>query len=105
MSNYMPNIEDIYRDRTLYIKEMETYLENLKKKENKSMSNTANLGKSFQEQLTEACSKFVKWIEESNAVIDAFNAVKASVETMKELDNTMVEMQKITDKTVEEIRE
>ena len=33
MSNYMPNIEDIYRDRTLYIKEMEAYLENLKKGE------------------------------------------------------------------------
>lgn len=35
MSNYIPNIEDIYKDRTLYVKDMETYLENLKKeKEN-----------------------------------------------------------------------
>lgn len=126
MSNYMPNIEDIYRDRTQYVKEMETYLENLKKqKENKNMSNTENfekvlgkknanvgeaivnakadLGKSLKDSLVDASDKFVQWMEASHVVLEAFNNMKEMVKTMEDLDNSMVELQKVADATVEEL--
>lgn len=126
MSNYIPNIEDIYRDRTLYIKEMETYLEKLKKeKENKSMGNTENfekvlgkknanvgkatvnakadLGKSLKDTLADACSKFIEWMEASQVVLEAFDNMKEMVKTMEDLDNSIVELQKVTDKTVAEM--
>lgn len=74
-------------------------------KENKKMSNKANLGKSLTESLEEACGKFSKWMESSNVILDAFNSVKASVKTVEELDSAMVEVTKVTDKTAKELSE
>lgn len=126
MSNYIPNVEEIYRDRILYVKEMEIYLENLKKqKENKSMSNTTNfekvlgkknanvgeaivnakadLGKSLKDSLVDVCDKFAQWTEANQIVLEAFNDMKVCVETIKELDNTMVEMQKVSEDTIKQL--
>ena len=73
-------------------------------KENKKMSDKANLGKSLTESLEEACGKFSKWMESSNVILDAFNSVKASVKTVEELDSAMVEVQ-VSDKTAKELSE
>lgn len=67
------------------------------------MRNTTNLGNDFKERLTDACDKFSRWMKSSNAILEAFNTVKADVETIKELDNTTVEIDKVTDKTADEL--
>lgn len=69
------------------------------------MRNTTNLGNDFKERLNDACDKFSQWMKSSNTVLDAFNAVKAGVETIEELDNAMVEITKVTDKTADELNE
>lgn len=99
IGNDMGDIDAHVADKILR-KTMQKY-----ERENKKMSNKANLGKSLTESLEEACGKFSKWMESSNVILDAFNAVKASVKTVEELDSAMVEVTKVTDKTAKELSE
>lgn len=96
----MPNIEDIYKDRTQYIKEMETYLENLKKKENKNMSNTANLGKSLTETLREGMTNFTDWANAMTTLLNSGDELKNNIETIKEFDSALTDLKKISEETV-----
>lgn len=69
------------------------------------MNNKANLGKSLKEQLTDACDKLSKWISESQIILNLLKNVKETANTLKELDDALVELQKVSDDTVKEITE
>ena len=43
------------------------------------------------------------WMETSQCVLKALNTLKENEEITKELDETMIELTKVTDKTVEEL--
>ena len=101
MSNYMPNIEDVYRNKTQYIKEMETYLENLKKEKEKIiMSNTANLGKSFAEKLKEGSTNFVNWTSAMTTILNNRNELKDNLDALKEFDSALTDLKKVSEETV-----
>ena len=63
----------------------------------------ADLGKSLKDSLADACDKFSQWMEASQVVLKAFNEAKVGIEAMKELDNTMVEMQKVSEDTITQL--
>ena len=69
------------------------------------MNNKANLGKSLKEQLTDACDKFSKWISESQSVMNSIKNIKDAIEEINEIDNALVELQKVSDDTVKEMTE
>ena len=101
ISNYIPNIEDIYKDRTLYVKDMETYLEKLKKeKENKTMSNTANLGKSLTETLKEGMKNFADWANAMTTLLNSGDELNNNIETIKEFDSALTDLKKVSEETV-----
>ena len=61
------------------------------------MDNKANLGKSLNEQLTEEYEKFAKWTSESQIRLNLLKNVKETANTLNELDDAPVELQKVTD--------
>ena len=69
------------------------------------MNNKANLGKSLKEQLTDAYDKFSKWISESQSVMNSIKNIKDAIEEINEIDNALVELQKVSDDTVKEMTE
>ena len=74
-------------------------------KENKSMSNKELLGKSLKEQFTEASESFAKWISASTSIMETIKSVKAGFEAIEELDDSLVEMQKVTEMTTDELKD
>lgn len=64
----------------------------------------ADLGKNLKDSLTDAYDKFSQWMSASQSVLEAFKNAKESIEAIEELDNAMVELTKVTDKTIEEIQ-
>ena len=74
-------------------------------KENKSMSNKELLGNSLKEQFTEASESFAKWISASTSIMETIKSVKAGFEAIKELDDSLVEMQKVTEMTTDELKD
>ena len=62
-----------------------------------------DLGKQFANSLIDACKRFTLWMETSQCVLKALNTLKENDKVTKELDETMVELTKVTDKTVEEL--
>ena len=69
------------------------------------MNSKADLGKSLKEQLTDACDKFSKWISESQSVMNSIKNIKDAIEEINEIDNALVELQKVSDDTVKEMTE
>ena len=57
----------------------------------------ANLGRSLKEQLTEEYEKFAKWTSESQIILNLLKNVKETANTLNELDDAPVELQKVTD--------
>ena len=68
------------------------------------MSNKALLGKSLKEQLTEASESFSKWISASTSIMETIKSVKDGIEVIEELDDSLVEMQKVAEMTVDELQ-
>ena len=62
-----------------------------------------DLGKQFANSLIDACKRFTLWMEASQCVLKALNTLKENEGISKELDETMIELTKVTDKTVEEL--
>ena len=62
-----------------------------------------DLGKQFANSLIDACKRFTLWMETSQCVLKALNTLKENDKVTKELDETMIELTKVTDKTVEEL--
>ena len=95
-------------------------------KENKIMSNTTNfekvlgkknanmgeamvnvredLEKSLKELLVDAYDKFSRWMETSQSILEELKSAKESIEAIEELDNTMVELTKVSNETTEELQ-
>ena len=69
------------------------------------MNSKADLGKSLKEQLTDAYDKFSKWISESQSVMNSLRNVKAAIEEINELDDALVELQKVADDTTNAMTE
>ena len=69
------------------------------------MNGKADLGKSLKEQLTDACDKFSKWISESQSVMNSLRNVKAAIEEINEIDDALVELQKVADDTTNAMTE
>ena len=69
------------------------------------MSNKELLGKSLKEQFTEASESFAKWISASTSIMNTFKGVRACIEEIDKLDNSMVELTKVSDMTVDELKE
>ena len=69
------------------------------------MNNKANLGKSLKEQLTDAYDKFSKWIFESQSVMNSIKNIKDAIEEINEIDDALVELQKVADDTTNEMTE
>ena len=57
----------------------------------------ANLGRSLKEQLTEEYEKFAKWTSESQIILNLLKNVKETANTLNELDDEPVNLQKVTD--------
>lgn len=57
----------------------------------------ANLGRSLKEQLTEEYEKFVKWTSESQIILNLLQNVKETANTLNELNDVPVKLQKVTD--------
>ena len=104
-----------------YKESIQKYINSLAEKENKSMSNTTNfekvlgkknanmgeaivnvradLGKSLKELLVDAYDKFSRWMETSQSILEELKSAKESIEAIEELDNTMVELTKVSNET------
>ena len=109
-----------------YKESIQKYINSLAEKENKSMSNTTNfekvlgkknanmgeaivnvradLGKSLKELLVDAYDKFSRWMETSQSILEELKSAKESIEAIEELDNTMVELTKVSNETTEELQ-
>ena len=57
----------------------------------------ANLGRSLKEQLTEEYEKFAKWTSESQIILNLLQNVKETANTLNELNDVSVKLQKVTD--------
>lgn len=57
----------------------------------------ANLGRSLKEQLTEEYEKFAKWTSESQIILNLLQNVKETSNTLNELNDVPVKLQKVTD--------
>ena len=69
------------------------------------MSNKELLGKSLKEQFTEASESFAKWISASTSIMETIKSIKTGIETIEELDDSLVEMQKVTEMTTDELKD
>ena len=69
-------------------------------KENKTMSNNANLGKSLAETLKEGATNFVNWTNTMTAILNSRDELKNNVDAVKELDSALTDLKKVSEETV-----
>lgn len=69
-------------------------------KENKIMSNNANLGKSLTETLREGVENFVNWTSTMTAILNNRDELKNNIDTIKELDSALTDLKKVSEETV-----
>lgn len=64
----------------------------------------AELGDNLKELLADVYNRFSEWINTGQIILEAFKNVKETLETIKEINDFVVELQKVTDEIVEEIQ-
>ena len=69
-------------------------------KENKAMSNNANLGKSLTETLREGVENFVNWTSAMTAILNNRDELKNNIDAIKELDSALTDLKKVSEETV-----
>lgn len=66
------------------------------------VNSKTKLGNDFKEKLTDTYNKFSEWITTGQIILEAFKNMKETLETIKEINDSVVELQKVSDETVEE---
>ena len=69
-------------------------------KENKTMSNNANLGKSLTETLREGIEILVNWTSAMTAILNNRDKLKNNIDTIKEFDSALADLKKVSEETV-----
>lgn len=68
---------------------------------NQEMRVAGKLGKSLKQTLIDGAKSFAQWTLSSGAVMEVWNGFKQGIRNVKELDDSLVELNKVTDLTVE----
>lgn len=69
-------------------------------KENKKMSDKANLGKSLTESLREGMENFANWTSAMTTILNNRNELKNNLDTLKEFDSALTDLKKVSEETV-----
>lgn len=70
---------------------------------NQEMRVAGKLGKGLKQTLIDGAKSFAQWTLSSGAVMEVWNGFKQGIRNVKELDDSLVELNKVTDLTVESL--
>lgn len=68
---------------------------------NQDMRVSGRLGKNLKQTLIEGAKSFAQWTLSSGAVMEVWNTFKEGIRTVKELDDSLLELKKVSDLSVE----
>ena len=98
-NDYIPNLEDIYRDRADYIKGMEDYLENMKyEKDNINMEPVGKFKEDLINVLGQAMDDVVKFENSYEALVHIHKRISKMFDEVNKIDAAMMEIKKVSDR-------